>query len=80
MCFINFKYKSTNVFNYIDNTPCLAGDLDIGNLKDKFEHNSVLLIEQFERNFTKANLDRDMKRCLQILDRVGFGKMKNKDY
>ena len=52
---IFFVTELTNVGNYADDITFYACDSDICNLIKRFEHDSWLAIEWFERNYMELN-------------------------
>ena len=53
-----YIYISTNDCNYADSTSFHAPDLDLGNLINRLEDDSVLAIKWTESNYLKLNEDK----------------------
>ena len=53
-----FLTENINVCNYADDTTFYACDSDFHNLISRLEHDSVLAIKWFERNYMKLNQDK----------------------
>ena len=51
-------FISKNVCNYADGTTFHACDSDLGNLINRWEHDSLLAVEWFESNYMKLNEDK----------------------
>ena len=84
-----YLIEFTDACNFADDTTFFECDSDLEHLMEKLEHDTKLAIEWFKNKYMKLyedvsatflQQDTDMKLCWLTLEKLGFGKVRMKNY